>query len=107
MQKILQKLANLTPESTYSERPYTWRASSLDKCYRLQLLEALGYRTIPTPDQLLMMRMGQELHKILQDAIVKEFPGAQVEIRVDNPQLDIGGKIDVLIPLRKPVKNKK
>ena len=96
------KLA-IVESSPYSEergRDCKWRASSLDKCPRLQILETLGYKIPPTNEQKWVMAFGELIHKKVQETILTLYPDTLVEIAVNNPEINVGGTLDIIIPVK-------
>ena len=94
---VIERILNINPVTEKKDRSYTFRASSLGKCKRLQLLESIGLRVVIPEDRKWIMKFGSIIHESVQESMKKEFDNIHTEFSVYNPELDIGGTIDVII----------
>ena len=99
MASLLRKLLEIEVNDEHKDRASIWRASSLGKCKRIQILEALGFREINDPQRKLVMKMGSAIHEIVQEMLSQSFPAAKFEIPLNNDEINIGGTVDVIIPI--------
>lgn len=68
-----ERLLNLTPREEMRWPVSLWRASGLNNCKRLQLLEAKGIKFGLTPDIDRKYAMRSAIHEEMQKWLVKEF----------------------------------
>jgi hypothetical protein len=82
-----ERLLNLTPREEMRWPVSLWRASGLNNCKRLQLLEAKGIKFGLTPDIDRKYAMRSAIHEEMQKWLVKEFAEVKVEPKDPNPDV--------------------
>jgi len=97
-----QVQAMFFPQETV-ERAALWRASSLHKCLRLQLLEARGINVEPlSAQQQRMLAVRSAIHKQYQEALLHQFGIVTSEKVYIDHELHVGGHVDAILPKCSP-----
>jgi len=85
------------------ERPALWRASSLHKCLRIQLLEARGIDVeFLSPQQQRMLAVRSAIHELYQEALLHQFGTVIREKLYIDHELSVGGHVDAILPKCSP-----
>ena len=97
------ELEALQPKIEENWPKYRWRASSLGYCYRRQMLQAHHIK-LPMPASLpCLLSVHNGAHEAVQQWFADAYPDAILEDEevCDNPDLQITGHPDVILPTQK------
>lgn len=101
MADFIDELVNLCPEDNDSYvKNNKWSASSLGRCYRIQLLEAIGYRIRVSNDDLRKFAIANSIHDTIEDMLIKRYCEKYTidkEVPMSNTDLSIGGRADIVL----------
>lgn len=101
MADFIEELINLCPEDDDNYvKSNKWSASSLGRCYRIQLLEALGFRIRVSDDDKRKFAIANSIHDTIEDMLVRKYQNRYTidkEVPMSNSELGIGGRADIVL----------
>ena len=103
MNELSEEFEALQPKREENWPKYLWRASSLGYCYRRQMLAAKRIK-LPMPTGLpCLFSVHSGAHEAVQQWFADNYPDAILEDEeiCDNPDLQITGHPDVILPAQK------
>lgn len=101
MADFISDLVNLCPEDDDSYvKSNKWSASSLGRCYRIQLLEALGFRIRVSDNDKRKFAIANSIHDAIEDMLIQKYQDRYTidkEVSMSNSELSIGGRADIVL----------